>query len=581
MPILRVMPQGRQIRLTSGETVLQALERSGIDLQSECGGQGICGKCTVLVDDPDSVPLTPHPRISADDEQRGVRLACRIRPERDMAISLVEPGHQTGAADLAWILGSESLGLETIRPAVSRTWSQGRSEVRVQTDEGTELTVAWPAETGLLGAALDVGTTSLVVAVYDLEAGRELGSASGLNPQRIYGSDVLSRIRKGSTPDGLGRLTGLVRDELNELLATACNQAGQSASHLLDLTVGGNTTMLQLLAGLDPAPLGHSPFQFSLMGGRSYPAADFGLQAHPQARVYLPPILHAYAGTDLSAGLLAADFFPGQAPVLFMDIGTNGEMALRNGRRKLASSAAAGPAFEGSGLRSGMPASAGAIEQVWLDRGRLRFSTMGNTLPRGICGSGFVDLIACLLHIGRLEPSGRLLRPAEGPSLPPGSSGYPDQIDGLAVFRLQDEVMLTQEDVRTFQLAKSAVRTGLDVLLQRAGLIGSQLQSFILAGGFGRSLRPSNLEAVGMIPPGSASKLSFRGNTSLAGAARLLLDAPMRSSLETSMGDVDYVHLASEDRFMELFVDNMNFPNPRAGHDEPAAALSSESQQGG
>lgn len=560
MSLLRVLPEDRIIAMHSGETVLQALKRAGIAISSECNGQGLCGKCTVLVEDPASVPPTPHPRIAAEDEAKGLRLACRIEPKQDLTITLQDIETEK-EADADWILGSERFRLKRIHPAVSRT-QEAHGPAAVIEGDPIGAPLPWPQDSPLLGAALDIGTSTLVVSIYDLESGHELGSARGLNPQRRYGSDVLSRIQKGSSPEGLRELSGLVRTRLNELLESACRQAGLFQDSLFEVTLGGNTTMLQLLAEIDPAPLGRSPFRHSLEGGRSYPAQDFGLAAHPQARVYLPPIIDAYAGTDISAGLLAVDFFAAGPPLLFMDIGTNGEMALRSEEGLLAASTAAGPAFEGGGLRSGMGAAEGAVEQVWLDKGRLRFSTLGNAPAKGICGSGLIDCIACLLRLGRLSPSGRLLRPDEGPDLPKGSRGEAIELEGSAAFRLQGDVLLTQQDIRSFQLAKSAVRTGLDLLLQRADLPPESLSALVLAGGFGRSLRPLNLEIVGILPGGTAGRLRFAGNTSLAGSAQLLLDTAARRRLEAAVPGIEYVRLAREDGFMDWFVENMEFPEP-------------------
>lgn len=554
MAWLRVAPSGRRVPVARGESVLSALRRAGIELESPCGGEGVCGKCRVRVEAPEAVAETPHRRLSPAEARQGWRLACLLVPERDLTVHL-----PADALLDARILEGERLSAVRLAPAARVTWKGGAPWLEYEGQEPAPLP-GWKPPVAPKGLAVDLGTTTLVVSLLDLAAGRELSTASALNPQADFGHDVLSRIQKGSTQEGLGELAAAVRGVLNRLVGDACREAGADAREVVDAVLGANTTMLQLAAAIDPAPLGRVPFRVGIAGGRSYPAADFGLDLNPAARVYVPPVAHAFVGSDISAGLLACRFFEREGPRLFVDIGTNGELALSAGGRWLVTSAAAGPAFEGMGISQGMRAAPGAVEAVHAEAQTLQVRVIGDVPARGVCGSGLIDAAAALLRLGVLEPGGRLLRRAEGGRILPAARERLAERDGKPAFRLADGVFLTQADVRQLQLAKGAVRTAVDLLLAEAGVRPDELREVLLAGAFGYHLRPESLEAVGLLPRGLADRVTFAGNTSRLGAGLLLLDAGARTALEGWMARVRHLPLPESRAFQECFVANIGFP---------------------
>jgi uncharacterized 2Fe-2S/4Fe-4S cluster protein (DUF4445 family) len=560
MPKLTLLPLNQTLDLEPGETVAEALQRLGVEFEEPCGGQGICGHCRVWVQEHERVPPTPHEAITEDQAGRGLRLACQITPRCDLTARLFaepDPGSER-------ILEADDLGVEQLAPAARVTQTEdGSFWLHYQGRPQPGHLETWDADDSPKGLGVDLGTTTLVVTLVCLRSGTALATDSAINPQNRFGHDVMTRITKGSSPEGLAELAREVRAGLNRLVESVCARSRCDPSQVVDVVIGGNTTMLQLAAQIDPAPLGRSPFAIGISGGESYRAEQFGLVVNPAARVYLPPVAHAFFGSDVSAGLTTCDgFFDGPEIRLFIDVGTNGELSLSTPKRWIFSSAAAGPAFEGMGISSGMRAAAGAIDAASIAGETLELRTIGNAPARGICGSGILDVVACLLKLGVLDPSGRMRRPADSAGLTPFVASRLQEVDGKAAFCLAEDVFFTQQDVRQVQLAKGAIRTAIDMFLSETGTSPSAVDEVLLAGAFGSSLRARSLQIIGMIPPGMADRVSFLGNTSLRGCVGLLLDAEKRRFIERKMEDMEHLSLAERPEFMEQFLCQMSFPDP-------------------
>ncbi len=518
MPQLTLIPSGLRIRVKTGDPLHDSLLQAGSLIEAPCGGDGRCGKCRVRVQPPNATPPTPHDTITPEQAASGIRLACRLRaPNRNLQVELLSqvaaiPVHHPGSALV---------------------------------DTHTALAVA-----------IDIGTTTLAASLLDLASGARVAQVAALNPQRIFGHDVISRIHRGSTPEGLAQLGGVIRSALRQLVARLCAEVGAETEQVTHVAIGGNPAMLQLAAGIDPQPLGVAPYRATLNGGATT-AHAFGLDACPDARVFVPPVVDAFIGADVLAGLLvAAPWMDGRETVLLADLGTNGELVLRSPRGWLATSAAAGPAFEGMGLSSGMSAVEGAIAGIELGTDDIRCEVLGDGEPRGICGSGAVDLVATLRSTGIIEPTGRFAPLAAREHLPE-SLGSRLVADGeQRAFAVTPEIRFTQHDVRQFQLAKGAIRAAIDVLLDRAGV--STIDRIVLAGSFGARLNHASAEAVGLLPTG-VRHYELVGNASLLGCEQLLTEPTAANWLHARAGELQTVNLAEVADYMDRFASQLEF----------------------
>lgn len=557
MTTLTVFPFDRKIELLPGESVHEALFRKGIGLDTPCNGQGVCGQCHIRVESPGDVPETPHENLTAGDMEAGIRLACCLVPEQDMTIHVLS--NIADDSEFAILEGEPNMPVSDCNPALTVRQSGGIATMRYETDDVP--LAHWHKDFTPKGLAIDIGTTTIVVNLLCLKTGKDLSTASALNPQISMGHDVMTRIQTGSTTEGLKNLSGAVHEGINRLIADTCRDAGADPIEILDVVVGGNTTMLEIAGNISPEPLGHVPFSVDLEGGKRYPARTFGLSTlNPAAQLYVPPIAHAFVGSDISAGMLVCKgFFDSTANVLFIDIGTNGEIALQAGDKTLITSTAAGPAFEGMGLSSGMNARIGAVDAVsTTGDNSLIFHTIGEAPARGICGSGVIDLTACLIRLDVLEQSGRMLRREQTNGLHADIGLCLCEVEDMPAFEYGEHVYFTQKDVRQVQLAKSAIKTAVDIFIKETG---HPIDQVVVSGGFGHTLNSESLAEIGLIPFELAPRVSFAGNTSLLGCRRMLVDVSARRFIERQMTDAEHLSLAERPDFMEAFIENTEFPD--------------------
>lgn len=528
------LPSGKTARVMPGATVMDAAALAGVWVYAPCGGEGTCGKCAVRLEGEAGPPTTEElDHLSAGELEGGMRLACQAVVSGPCEVEL--SGEAGGAAVKAGLAGAA--GLEVDLPSI-----RGKSFI------------APP-----LGAAIDVGTTTLCVSCFDLRKGERLGIATIENPQTIYGADVMTRIdRCTREPGAAGSMQEAVVKAVDALVADAASSGGEPPSGIVRLVAVGNTTMMNLLLGKNPAPLGSYPFEPPVLGPVEVRPADIGLSASSGAKLLVPPMLSGFLGADIVAVMLATGLVRDGGVALAVDLGTNGEIALSAGGRIAACSTAAGPAFEGMNISSGMRAMPGAVEAMSRD-GRLVPRVMGGGAALGICGSGLMDTVAALLEAGLLMPSGRLAPPAEA------DETAPKRIRDSANTRkfIVDPgsgVALTQDDVRQFQLAKGAVATGIDLLCSTLAVDAASIEKVYLAGVFGSFLRPTSAVAVGLLPATLNDRIDYSGNAALTGAEMLLLSERMWDEARALAGRVDVVELSLEPSFQQAFVENLSFP---------------------
>ena len=556
MTQLTILPFKKNMNIQTDESVMQALRRGGYEIEGPCNGQGICGKCRIRVENPADVPQTPHRRIAETEaREKGIRLACRLIPRGDITVHLPDDF----SVD-ARILEGEHLGGIELKPAAVVVSRKDAYWMRYAGEDSEVILQKWGAQFSAKGLAIDVGTTTLVVTLFCLVTGKELATASSINPQTKFGHDVVSRIQKGSTEKGLAEVAGVVRKELNRLIQATCKKSNAVADEILDVVIGGNTTMLTLVAAINPEPLGRLPFTVDIKGGASYAAKDLGLDVNPAGRVYVPPIVHAFIGSDITAGVLACGCLEKKKPSLFVDVGTNGEMGINNDGRFIVASTAAGPAFEGMGVSCGIRAVPGAVEAAYFDGETIDIKTIDAQPARGICGSGIIDIMASLLKAGVVNPGGRIKTPDQKEGLQASVAERLLLIDDQPVFNIADGVFFSQADIRQLQLAKGAIRTGIDMLMSEANVTAEDLEDITLAGAFGYHLRPDSLATIGLIPDKLARKVRFAGNTSKTGCAMMLINASLREYLEKQVQHVEHLPLAEKINFQKLFIENLNFP---------------------
>ena len=389
-----------------------------------------------------------------------------------------------------------------------------------------------------LGAAIDVGTTTIALHLTNMETGARLATVSGANAQIPYGADVTSRIRY-CAENGYETLTRVIREQIVSMINEACSLTGAKTEKIEHITIAANTIMQHLVAGYSPVDMGVAPFTPVSLFGEELPAWD-GLPIAGNARIYYTPAISAYVGGDITAGLLAAGFEHTPYPAIFVDIGTNGEIVIKQENKYYCCATAAGPAFEGAEITMGMAATNGAIDHVIWNDG-IEFSTIGGGKPLGLCGSGLLDTLAVLLETGAVDETGRMLN------------------QNKFWLEEQEGIYITAGDIRKMQLAKAAIAAGIQVLMHYAGITVSDVKSLALAGGFGSYMDLKSAARIGLFPKSLLSTAKTLGNTAGEGAAMALCSENARERLNKIRSSCEYIELSASTFFNDKFVEQMKF----------------------
>ncbi|MRS11918.1 MAG: DUF4445 domain-containing protein [Actinobacteria bacterium] len=524
---IRFEPTGRTVTVPVGSTLLEAVRAAGLPIDAPCGGTGTCGSCRVHAEG--AVDAATHGELEllgGAGVAAGKRLACRARVSGDAVVTLDEPSREARVVTSA---------------------SQAPLEVEPPASRGIE------ALGPLAGVAVDVGTTTVAVQLLDLRTGQVLASEGDLNAQRTLGADVLSRVAYASA-GGSAELQGLISGQVETMIGEALGASALSEESLVEGIVVGNTAMTGLLLGADVSALGEAPYADAPTGAVRVAAYEIGMDSLPSLDLDILPGASAFVGSDITAGLVATRLAERVAPTLLLDLGTNGEIVVAAHGEFIAASTAAGPALEGASIECGMRAETGAIERVSFDGGRLELGVIGDGEPKGICGSGLLDLVAVLLDEGVLDATGAFADTS-------GSLGTRlAERDGVRVFEVLGEVVLTQKDVRQVQLAVGAVRTGIDLMLADVDLRPEAVVSVVVAGGFGFHVRADSLVRVGLIPAMWRDRVDFAGNTALAGARMALVNSATRDRAHEIVSRMRTIDLAAHPDFQQRFLAALAFP---------------------
>jgi uncharacterized 2Fe-2S/4Fe-4S cluster protein (DUF4445 family) len=601
------LPKEASTRVPPGTTLFHAAAWTGQPIESTCGGRGTCGKCRVrILDGRNAVTPADLQHLSADDIAAGWRLSCQAEVRSEMVVEvprllttpktamfgigrqvLLDPNvHKVHLALREPDLHDQRSDERRLKDALREEGFAMRVDLdvlrtlpRVLRSAGFDVTAVLCGETLLAvepgdttgacyGLAVDLGTTTIVGTLMNLNNGEVLGVASTLNAQAIHGGDVLSRISHTMADrQGIDELQRLAAFTINGIVERLAADAGVPPERIYEVTVAGNMTMVHLLLGIDPEPISVTPFVPAVSRGLDLQASALGITIHPFGRVYLFPAIGAYVGGDIVAGLLATALPRGDRLRLFVDVGTNGEIVLGHEGRTLSTAAPAGPAFEGAEISCGMRATTGAIEGVQITRDAVLLQTIDDAPPAGLCGSGLIDAVAQLYKRGLMDATGRLRSAAEAGGVPEGLRARLVTANGVRAFVLATSnqtggrpVLFTQKDVRQLQFAKGSIAAGIQVLMKEMGVSPADLQEVLLAGAFGSYIHPEAARLLGLVPPVDVKRIRAVGNAAGEGAKIALLSYREREAAEAMPSRLEYIELSGREDFNDIFMSVLGFP---------------------
>ena len=553
--------EGRLIEVDASTTLLEAQRMANLPTDAPCGGKGSCRKCSV-----------DYRTVAGGDWKR--ELACKVHVDADLEVRLlkrdeklqvltdsaedqqvnwdpmvkihqlqVEPckkGESTSDwSRLCAALGGDFQPSLSICQNLGRLLSDAKGTVWAVTCEDRVLEVT-DREPQVYMAAFDLGTTSIAGYLIHVNSKKLVLTAGMRNPQAQYGGDVISRADY-AIANAPKELADCAREALDGLNRRMCMEAGVSWERVCAVLVAGNTAMHHLFLGISPDSLVHAPYNPVISEPMNLSAAHYGFRAHPAARLLTFPVIGGFVGADTVACLVSGEWLKREKLTLMIDIGTNGELVLGNGRRRLACSTAAGPAFEGAKITCGMRGAEGAIDHVSLVDGVVQWHVIGNGPARGICGSGLVDLIAVLLETGEIDETGKL---QNGDTYKIGDTG----------------VYLTQKDIREVQLAKGAMAAGILLMAEKLGVAIEDIQEVDIAGAFGNYINPDSACAIGLIPAPLRPRIHPVGNAAGEGAKRALMNREAWQNGKTLATTTEFLELATLPQFQDEFVDQLGFP---------------------
>ena len=601
------IPDKIDVYALSGTSLLEVAGRAGIIIDSPCSGQGKCGKCRVTIEEGLTEPTPEECQLLTKEEiAKGVRLACQLKVQNNITVRV--PSNSRLSMQKILISGQE--GEKEVKPSLWKSYMQlNKPKLGENTSDLERLRSKAPPFSveiytirklpGLLakadykitgvfsdgeliciepgntvsqnfGIALDIGTTTLVATILNLNTGQDIAVTSRMNPQIVYGDDIISRIKLiMESASNLNKLHYRIIETVNEMVTELLQTTGISKQNVYKLMVVGNTGMQHIFSGIDPSSLGAIPFTPVLREALSIKAKKVGVEINDDGIIYVFPCIGGFVGGDTVSVILAAGMNKCDKIKLAIDIGTNGEIVLGNKNRLVCASTAAGPAFEGARISRGMRASQGAIEKVIINED-VHLNVIGNTAPSGICGSGLIDAVAQLVETGVIDSQGKILSKDEL-----GGKQLSSQILNRIVerkngndFLLVEEdnaqgphpISITQRDVRELQLAKAAIFSGIRLLEKELGITDNEIDEILLAGAFGNFIRRSNVKRIGLIPDLPSEKIQFIGNAASSGAKLALLSKELEEEARTISGFAEHLELSTRQDFQEEFVNAMFFP---------------------
>lgn len=518
------------VKIRNTGNLLELLLAEGVFVDNPCAGKGLCGKCKVKVmaGQVSELTLTEKELLKPGEVKEGIRLSCLTEVLGDVEIEL----------------------LQTERNHKVMTKGYMPEFERDKRDGG-------------YGIAIDIGTTTVVTVLIRMDTGEEIANASMINAQKHYGLDVLTRItyEYEHPEDGVEKLQSAIVQSINGMIAQVCKDAQIRKEEIIEMDVAANCTMLHMLLGVDAKSIGRAPYKPQFLKAQNLLAGEIGIQAGEQTRLYCLASVSGYIGADIVAGAYVCGLKEEKENVLFIDIGTNGEIVLACKGGLFCCSCAAGPALEGMNISSGMRASEGAVEDVQICEDGIVLKTIGEDAPAGICGSGILAVTKELLRTGLVRKTGVFIKKEK---LEQTDYRYPMiRMNGTKrEFVLQEspQIVVTQNDIRQVQLAKGAIVSGFTVLLQKAGITMDMLDRVLIAGQFGAYLPEELLTGTGILPEEVKGKITYVGNASKTGAYMSLMAEGVKKQMEELAGCMEYIELAQADNYERIFTESMIFP---------------------
>jgi uncharacterized 2Fe-2S/4Fe-4S cluster protein (DUF4445 family) len=597
------LPSDTTVHVPAGTTLFHAAHWAGLPIDSTCGGRGTCGKCGVKVLQGHAERTLADYRHLSDTLDEGWRLSCQAEVHEDtvcevprlmhtpkaatmgvgrfvllepnvqkLLLDLDEPSLEDARSHLRRVRDALAIeGLEVsygpaILPRLALVLEEGVTAVTA-TVVGDHLVDVEPGDTRerMFGVSFDIGTTTVVATLVDLRSGATAAIASTINKQATFGADVIARMGHSMTgPEAVRELTEAVLATVNGLLDEVFAAADVPREHVYEAVVVGNATMLHLLLGVEPRSIALSPFVATFLEAQDLSAADVGFGIHPEGRIALFPSIGAYVGADIVGDIVATGLAREPEKRLLVDVGTNGEIVCGNQDRVVATAAPAGPAFEGGQILCGMRATDGAIEGVVLTNGEVELQVIGGAgvAPKGLCGSGLIDVVAQLRLAGLVKATGLFCTDEELAGHPLAS--HVRMRGDLRVFALTDDVVLTQLDIRELQSAKGAIATGIEVAMREIGYSAADLDEVLLAGSFGTYINPESARVLGLVPPVPVDRIKAVGNSASEGAKMALMSFREREVAAELPGVVEYVELSGAEDFNDMFIANLGLPELEA-----------------
>ncbi len=610
------------IQVPTGTLVTEAAAQSGVEINQPCGGQGRCGRCAVKVTEGD-IRRRSTLRLSSEDVAKGYALACQSVIESDADITVppqekIERRLTTDriAAEVVVPKGYDPQASQTIRrlhltltsPNMddqTDDWSRLQTAARKQagvTDLKTSLDMlrkigdvvregewkvtavlnakTWdcpecpaelldiypghiPIDTPLWGVAIDIGTTTVSLWLTDLLTGKVRAQVAEYNQQISRGEDVISRIIFAGKNGGDEKMRDMVMGTINELLNRACKRAKAKRREIFKATISGNSTMMHLLLGIPASSIRLTPFVTVVNHIPSMSASDVGLDIHPRAIVDCLPGVASYVGADISAGVLASGMDYSQEVILFMDVGTNGEIVLGSSDWLVTCACSAGPAFEGSGVLNGMRATKGAIEEVWINDETYDPSirVIGGVKPRGLCGSGLISLLAEMFLTGVVDKGGSINTKLASPRVREGDHGSEYVIAWADETKHGKDIVITNVDVDNLLRAKAAIYAGFTVLAESVGIPLETVDQVLIGGSFGKYINVEKAVEIGLLPDVHWDRFQFLGNTSVRGAYLALIDHTLRRRITEIAARMTYIELSADNTFYDAFMSALFLPH--------------------